>query len=200
MENRNTSRSSLDLIVSDVKQYAYCPRIPFYRYAMPVERRPTFKMEYGKEQHVNLERLEARRKLRRYRLEGGERLFGLWLQSERLGLSGKIDLVIRTTDADYPVEFKYTEGGVAANHRLQLAAYSLLVAERFNRMIERGFVYLIPDDDVQVVEIGSEERRVVVDTLHAIREAVATERMPAPTPQRSKCMDCEYRNYCGDIF
>lgn len=200
MESPNSSRNSIDLIVSDVKQFAYCPRIPFYRYAMPVGRRATFKMEYGKEQHVNLERLESRRKLRRYRLEGGERVFGLWLRSERLGLSGKLDLVIRTTDADYPVEFKYTEGGVAANHRLQLTAYGLLVEERFGKKIDRGFVYLIPDGDVQVVEIGDEERQVVLDTLWAIRDAVAAERMPVPTSQRAKCLDCEYRNYCGDVL
>jgi len=200
MESRKSSRNEFELIVSDVKQYAYCPRIPFYRYAMPVGRRTTFKMDHGKEQHVNLERLESRRKLRRYRLEGGERLFGLWLRSERLGLAGKLDLVIRTPATDYPVEFKYTEGGVAANHRLQLTAYGLLVQEHFGRAVDRGFVYLIPNDDVQVVEIGDEERQAVLDTLRAIREAVAVERMPAPTSQRAKCLDCEFRNYCGDVF
>ncbi len=43
------------LKVSDVKQYLYCPRIVYYTYVAPVPRRITFKMRYGKEQHVDLD-------------------------------------------------------------------------------------------------------------------------------------------------
>jgi CRISPR-associated exonuclease Cas4 len=200
MENLKSSKSDFELIVSDVKQYAYCPRIPYYHYALPVEKRATFKMEHGKERHVDLQRLESRRKLRRYQLEGGERLFGVWLRSARLGLAGRLDLLIRTTTADYPVEFKHTEGGVAANHRLQLLAYGLLVEERYGRPVERGFVYLLPKDDVQIVEFSAEDREAVRLALSAIRESVLSERMPAATSIRSRCMDCEFRNYCADVF
>ncbi len=200
MESPRSSKSDFELIVSDVKQYAYCPRIPFYRYAMPVDRRATFKMEHGREEHLNLERLESRRKLRRYGLESGERLFGLWLHSRQRGLSGKLDLLIRTPAADYPVEFKRTEGGVAANHRLQLAAYALLVEEQFGRPTEKAFVYLLPEDDVVVVEITAVLRESVVSALAAVRESVVMERMPEATNLRTRCVDCEFRNYCGDVL
>jgi CRISPR-associated exonuclease Cas4 len=200
MASLNSMKSDFELIVSDVKQYTYCPRIPFYRYALPVERRATFKMEHGKEQHVNLERLESRRKLRRYGLGTGERLFNLWLRSDRLGLAGKLDLLIRTKDADYPVEFKFTGEGVAANHRLQLTAYALLVEEQFGRRVDRGFVYLIPADDVRVMEVSQSEREAVLRSLVAIRESVLAERMPPATAVRRRCVDCEYRNYCGDVW
>jgi CRISPR-associated exonuclease Cas4 len=193
-------KSDFELVVSDVKQYAYCPRIPYYRYALPVERRAMFKMEHGKTEHLNLERLESRRKLRRYGLETGERLFNLWLRSDRLALVGKLDLLIRTPAAEYPVEFKHTEGGVAANHRLQLAAYGLLVEERFGRPVDRGFVYLLPKDDVEVVEFAPDQRQAVLAMISAVRESVASERMPDPTPVRARCVDCEYRNYCADIW
>jgi len=200
MGNPKSMKNDFELVVSDVKQYAYCPRIPFYRYVLPVERRATYKMEHGKAEHVNLERLESRRKLRRYGLEAGERLFNVSLRSHRLGLVGKLDLLIRTATADYPVEFKHTEGGVAANHRLQLAAYGLLVEEQFNRPADRGFVYLLPKDDVEVVEFGQEQRQAVVATLAAVRESVIAEEMPAATPIRARCVDCEFRNYCGDVW
>jgi len=42
--------------------------------------------------------------------QAGERLFGVWLRSAPLGLSGKLDLLIRTPEACYPVDFKDTEG------------------------------------------------------------------------------------------
>ncbi len=200
MVTQRSMKSDFELVVSDVKQYAYCPRIPFYRYALPVERRATFKMEHGKTEHLNLERLESRRKLRRYGLESGERLFNVLLQSSKLGLVGRLDLLIRTSESDYPVEFKHTEGGVAANHRLQLAAYGILVEERFGRTVDRGFVYLLPKDDVEVIEFKPGDREAVLATLAAVRESVISERMPAPTAVRARCVDCEYRNYCGDIW
>ena len=199
-ENRKFSRNDFELIVSDVKQYAYCPRIPYYHYALPVERRATFKMGYGKERHVDLERLESRRKLRKYCLEGGERVFGVWLRSARLGLAGRLDMAIRTATADYPVEFKHTEGGVAANHRLQLMAYGMLVEERYGRPVERGFVYLLPKDDVQIVEFSAKDREAVLSALASIRGSVLSERMPEATSIRGRCADCEYRNYCADVF
>jgi CRISPR-associated exonuclease Cas4 len=199
-ESQRFAKSDFELVVSDIKQYAYCPRIPFYRYALPVERRPTFKMEHGKAEHLNLERLESRRKLRRYGLDAGERLFNVSLRSLRLGLAGKLDLLIRTPDADYPVEFKHTEGGVSANHRLQLVGYGLLAEEHFGRPVGRGFVYLIPKDDVEVVEFTPEQRQTVLAMIAEVRNSVVSERMPAPTPVRGRCVDCEYRNYCGDVW
>ena len=33
-----------------------------------------------------------------------------------------------------------------------------------------------------------------------IRRMIEREQMPPPTPVRNRCTDCEYRNYCGDIF
>lgn len=36
------------LRVSDLKQFIYCPRIVYYNYVMPVEKKTTYKMEHGK--------------------------------------------------------------------------------------------------------------------------------------------------------
>lgn len=190
----------LELRVSDLKQYAYCPRIVYYQYVMPVDRTPTYKMAHGKEAQVSLEGLERRRTLKAYELESGERIFNLWLRSERLGLSGKLDLLIRTEHGYYPVDFKYTEGGARHNHLLQLAAYALLVEERYRVTVERGFVYLIPLKDVVECEITEALKHEVLENLQQIREMVHREAMPLPTPVRARCQDCEYCNYCGDIW
>ncbi len=34
--------------VNDIKQYFYCPRVVFYQYSMPVEKKNTRKMELGR--------------------------------------------------------------------------------------------------------------------------------------------------------
>jgi CRISPR-associated exonuclease Cas4 len=102
-------------------------------------------MQRGQDVQAAVEALERRRGFRAYGMRDGERRFGLWLHSERLGLSGKLDLLILTPDACYPVDFKDTEGGPRRNHRLQLAAYALLAEEAFARPAPDGFIYLVPE-------------------------------------------------------
>src|SRR5262245_12954280 len=104
------------LTATDLKQWAYCRRIPYYRYVVPVRFAPTYSMERGRNVEGAVAALERRRGLRRYGLERGERHFGQWLRSEQLGLSGKLDLLIVTRTACFPVDFKDTAGGLRANH------------------------------------------------------------------------------------
>ena len=138
------SARQFELTVTDLKQWAYCPRIPYYHHVMPVEFARTYKMERGRDVEAAVQAMEKRRGFRRYGLERGERRFGVWLHSVTLGLSGKLDLLIVTEDGCYPVDFKDTEGGVRHNHRVQLAAYALLVEEKLARPVPIAFVYLVP--------------------------------------------------------
>lgn len=190
----------LPLRVNDLKQYAYCPRVVFYHYAMPVQHRATFKMDHGKAVEVKIERLERRRKLRAYGLGEGTRRFQVGLASRRLGLSGRLDVMIQTPSGIFPVDFKDTLSRIHHNHHLQLCAYALLIEDEFRQPVTHGFVYRVPRDDIAVVEMTPELRVETVGTMQAIRTMVAAERMPEPTAVRRRCDDCEYRNYCGDVF
>ncbi len=190
----------LELTATDLKQWAYCERIPYYHQVMPVEFVRTYKMERGRNVEAAVEAMERRRGFRRYGLDRGERRFGAWLRSERLGLSGKPDLLIIARDACYPVDFKDTEGGVRRNHRFQLAAYALLAEESFGRPASKGFVYLVPSKQLVRVDIGAGERAEVIGALEQIRSMVREERLPEATHVRARCVACEYRNYCADIW
>lgn len=190
----------IDVTVTDLKQWAYCQRIPFYRYVLPVSPGPTYKMGRGKDVQAAVEALEKRRGFRAYGMAQGERRFGIWLRSERLGLSGKLDLLIVTAEACYPVDFKDTEGGVRRNHRVQLAAYALLAEEAFDRPALEGFIYLVPRKSVVAVGLTEGDRDEVRSALIAMRQMIAREETPPPTAVRARCVACEYRNYCGDIW
>jgi CRISPR-associated exonuclease Cas4 len=190
----------VDLTVTDLKQWAYCQRIPFYRYALPVAPAPTYRMERGKNVQAAVEALERRRGFRAYGVAEGERRFAVWLRSDGLGLSGKLDLLILTPDACYPVDFKDTEGGARRNHRLQLAAYALLAEEAFGRPAHQGFIYLVPARRVVAIDISEGDRQEVRDAIAAMRRMLGREEMPPPTTVRARCVSCEYRNYCADIW
>ena len=192
--------ATFTLRVNDLKQYAYCPRIVFYQYTMPVQRKPTFKMEHGKAVEAIIEKLESRRKLREYGLADGTREFQVWLSSQRLGLSGRLDLMITTSQGAFPVDFKDTLDRVHHNHHVQLCAYALLIEDVLAQPVPAGFVYRVPRDDVVVVEITTELREETHRYIQAIRQMIVQERMPPLTARRARCTDCEYRNYCGDVF
>ena len=101
--------TGLTFNASDLRQYVYCPRIVYFRHCVPVRPPPTYKMVEGKLQHERVEELEHRRTLRAYGLEDGERTFDVRLRSDRLGVSGIVDMVIQRRHEVIPVEFKYAE-------------------------------------------------------------------------------------------
>jgi len=165
----------------------------------PVEKPVTRKMKYGKEEHVELDRLEKRRTFKRYGLMQGERKFHQYLRSERLGLEGKLDMHIVSDDECFPVEFKNTRKGPSLNHKYQLISYALLLEDRYNKPVRYGFLYLIPDKRPYPIEITPNARTFVKEVLQEIREIIVAERMPRPNRHKIRCIDCEYRNFCGDV-
>lgn len=190
----------IELRVNDLKQFGYCPRIVFYNTVMPLERKVTFKMQRGAEAEFRLDALEKRRNLRRYKLGEGERRFHVWLHSERLGLSGKMDLLVVSQEGYFPVDFKYTRGRPHRNHISQLAGYSVLVEDHFQTQVETAFIYLAPIGELVAIKMTAELKNEVTGRLAQIRSMIKEEMLPEPTAVRARCGECEFRNYCGDIF
>ncbi len=198
MEN-GVREEPLALKVTDVRQYVYCPRIVYFTCCLPLKRPVTYKMVEGQLAHEETAALERRRSLRAYGLSEGERHFSVHLYSERLGLSGLLDMVITTPTEVIPIEFKHTTGKPGLNHKYQLAAYALLVEDKWQRPVRRAFVYFIPAKQALEVPITPNMRRFVIKTLGKIRAMVATELLPGPTHHRGRCVDCEFYRYCNDV-
>lgn len=188
------------LRATDLKQWAYCPRIVFYNYCMPLPHQPTPAMQAGRDLHERIEFLERRRKLRAYNLSAGERQFEVPLHSKQHGLSGKLDMLVTTPQGRFPVDFKMSPGGASANHRLQLAAYALMIEEQCHCRVHTGFIYLIPHRNAEVVAIDEPLRKILLQSLAEMRIMIKGEHFPEATPERSRCWDCEFRHFCNDIF
>jgi CRISPR-associated exonuclease Cas4 len=200
IEQMPVESSLVPLRVNDLKQFEYCPRIVFYNTVMPVERKSTVKMQRGKEEEFKLDALEKRRTLKRYQLGSGERHFHVWIESPKLGLSGKLDLLIISPQGFFPVDFKYTRGRPHRNHVFQLAGYALLVEEKFQTQAETGFIYLAPIQDIVAIHLTQQLKEKTLRLLAEIRQMIQEGILPPPTPVRSRCEECEFRNYCGDVF
>jgi len=191
----------MDLIpVTDLKQWAYCPRVVYYHHVMPAPPKPTYKMKEGLAAQEMIESLEMRRKFREYGLEPARRRFGPWLDNKELGLSGKIDLLLEAPEEIAVVDFKLTSGEPGQNHRIQLAGYSLLGESAYGRPARRAFLYRIPDNRIYVEPITEELRRAVKAAVVGIRKTGQSQLCPEPTDVRGRCVECEFANYCADIW
>ncbi len=196
---RREAAQTVLLRAGDVKQYLYCPRIIYFTYVLPVERSRTYKMEEGREGHAVLERLEARRTLARYGLDAGERRFRLHLSSERLGLTGVLDMLVESPRGLFPVEFKFTESRLSAPHKYQLLAYVLLVEEAFGKPVRHGYVYLVGREEVVPVRVTDSARLHTRRILQAMRSLIRRQAPPAVRMRFARCRDCEFLNYCPDV-
>src|SRR6266581_498153 len=187
------------LPVTELRQWAYCHRVVYYHQLMPGAGQSTYKMREGARAQEMIESLEMRRTLREYGLEGAERTFGVWLSDEGIGLSGKIDLLLKGEQFASVVDFKLTSGEVGDNHRMQLAGYAALVESFLGLPVPQTFLLRIPDNEVFPVPITRELSERVAEAVRAMRRLRETEELPEPTTVRARCVECEYANYCADI-
>ena len=185
---------------TDLKNWAYCRRVVFYHQTMPGTGKATGKMAAGERAQDLLERLEMRRTLERYGWEGAERRYGVWLTCEETGLSGRVDCLLVKGDEAAVVDYKLTSGEPGANHHLQLCGYALLVERVMGKRVRQAFLYRIPDDRVFEWEVTGEWVKEAEVALGEMAEMGRKEEIPAATEVRGRCRDCEYANFCGDVW
>ena len=189
------------LSVTDLKQWTYCPRVVFYTYCMPRLRPTTFKMEAGIDAHEREPGRERRRTGQMYGLPEAERIENVRLHSETLLLSGRLDLALRLDDQVWPVEYKLSRRvSIASHFKLQLAAYGMLLEEAWDVRCLEGFIYSLPTRQVERVKLTAHLRRKVGSTLQEIRAILEHEQTPAATNKRGRCVNCEFRRFCNDVF
>ena len=128
-----------------------------------------------------------------------ERALPVW--SDRLGLIGKCDVVEFEPDGTpYPVEYKHGSrhkaAAIAACDDLQLSAQAMCLEEMTGRTVSEGAIYYASSRRRRVVSIDAALRAAVVETLNAVREALALARLPDPTADVQRCKACSLRDRC----
>ncbi len=193
--------------VTDLKQWAYCPRVFYYQHCLPNIRPETHLMKAGTAAGQQEEGREERRSLRPYGLTLGERAFNVPVRSDGLGLRGEIDMVITCYQPDtpdnpveiIPVDYKLSDKA-GAHFKLQLAAYAMLLEEMHGVAVSRGFLYFIELRRAEVILIDKRLRKQVHAAVAAMQQVAYKEAMPPPTTQISKCVSCEFRRFCNDVL
>lgn len=188
----------------DVKEYFFCPRTLYFRYALGLPERVTGSMEEGGEVHGAIRRREEDRLsfLRKRRLRVERKFQGVLLSSERLCLVGRLDAFLVLEGGEYvPVEYKVASfpGRIPRNHYYQLVAYALLLEDRFGVFVRRGLVYYSLDERLVEAHFTREAKefllRRVLPTIVRIREGFLPERR-VPL---ERCKSCGYYEFCRGV-
>ena len=195
-----TTIEELPIATTELKQWLYCQRIVYYHRVSGLYPPMTRKMQEALKAQDQFEKLEVRRRLEKYGLANAQREFSVSLSCPRIGLSGRLDLLISSPTAASVVDFKLTASDPAPNLHLQLAAYGLMVEEVRAVPVNTVFIYRIPDDRLFPIDLTPELRASVASAVAAIRELDASLVFPDPTPVRARCEECEFANFCADVW
>lgn len=117
------------------------------------------------------------------------------LRSERLGLIGRPDHLLRVGGAVIPVEQKPSATRLQPSHVLQVAAQCLLVEDVYGVRPAYGLVVLAGGRREQVAFTPALERSLL-KTMIRMRALLANGVEPGPRWVAPKCRACGFRSAC----
>jgi CRISPR-associated exonuclease Cas4 len=190
----SASRQKQVFTAEDIRQYAYCKRIPYFKYVLKARVYPTVKMNRGSQIHeveCRAKRTELKDNVTRY--------YNFYLQSESLGLSALMDYFKYDGETIVPVDVKTGKRAaekLQVGHYLQIVAQSLLVEICFGVTVTYAIIHYTDTNEERKVEITTQAKLTVFRILTQMRKMIEEETIPPPTPNSGKCVDCEYWKVC----
>ena len=176
--------------VSALNQYTYCPRRCGLIY-LENEFSDNIHTARGNVEH---ERVDQSGWITTQ--EGARAEYTLPVWSDRLGLIGKCDVVEFHPDGRiYPVEYKHGQKRAKTHDDIQLVAQALCLEEMTGKIITHGAIYHHGSRRRREVEITPALRRLVADTVAAIRAMLASGNLPPPADD-ARCKECSLNDIC----
>jgi CRISPR-associated protein Cas1 len=193
-----------DLIpVRALNQVTYCPRLYYLEYVeaiMPLNEH----VEDGLFQHRRVDDPDLQHRTRKE----GEALHtrSVQISSERLGISGKLDLVEEKHGAVRPIEYKRGCGPPGGNglppywdnDAIQVCAQGLLLEEELGLPVPHGILYYMGSKSRIDVPFDDNLRAKTFQAVQTIRELSERDVPPAPLPAelRHRCFGCSLATVC----
>ncbi len=121
------------------------------------------------------------------------------VDSEKLRLKGIIDQVY-AYESDYvPFELKtgsIPSDGVWPSHRIQVAAYSLLLQEKFGMEIKEGFVFYLDSKEKRRIAINPFMKEEVMQITDEVISLLEGKELPDFCSNKNKCRSCGLKQTC----
>jgi len=124
------------------------------------------------------------------------------ITSESLGISGKIDRIEIHEGFLIPVEMKTgtpPEEGAWESHKVQLAAYALLLEDNFKTNIPEGVVYYVDCGKRVQVFINPFLKEQVKELACSVNALLVSKDIPPLVDNKNKCSACNLREKCHGL-
>ena len=166
--------------VSDLNQYLYCPRRYWYLHFYDTQKENFYKID-GKLKHEN-------------KAQRGSWTNEIYIESEKLGLKGKVDVLDEKSSATIPIERKRGEN-YGYNDEIQLAGYCMLLSKNTGEKIREGAIYLY-ETDQRIHIVITEDHKAEVFKIVTKITSMSPGEPPPFTNNPAKCEKCSTRKYC----
>lgn len=174
--------------ISALEHYAYCPRQCALIHVEHVWDENLYTMR-GRDVHERVDEISG------HELAGirYERALPIW--SDRLGLTGKADLVEFHGDIPYPVEYKSGSHRKGTPETIQLCAQALCLEEMFGVPVAKGAIYWHGSRERQEICFTADMGARVEELVAAVRKMLEQRNMQPPVNDK-RCEHCSLRESC----
>jgi len=122
-----------------------------------------------------------------------------WISSEKLHLRGIIDKLENYENNHIPIELKTgkpPKEGIWPSHRIQLAAYALLLEDKFNVIVKEGFVHYLDYKQRNQLVINPFIRQEVRNLTKKVINLLENTDLPDICSNKNKCNSCGLKDIC----
>ena len=174
--------------ISLVAHYLFCPRRAWLE--AQGERTDTYQMQAGLSDHARVD-------LQVSRID--EEVSSVELRSDRLGVSGKTDVVELGTDGVRLREYKATPvrktATVTRSMRIQLALQALCLEEMGSKVLGSE-IYFTNHNQVVPVQLTDEDYATAEESVELTRNLVLSSAAPEPLEDDPRCDFCSHVDIC----
>ncbi|HOM03719.1 MAG TPA: CRISPR-associated protein Cas4 [Acetivibrio sp.] len=187
---------------SDMIEFLYCKRYIYYMKCLGIDQNEEkrFKVMMGREIHKK--RGEQNKNYLPKKIGSIGKMIGVNLVSEKYGIRGSADEVHTLFDGTMaPLDYKFAtyDERLFKTYKNQLVMYAIMIEETFGKKVHKGFlVYCREENRLVEVCVTEEDKDNVCLYIEEYRK-IMDGYYPEATKQKSKCLDCCYKNICIKI-
>ncbi|MEW6542249.1 MAG: CRISPR-associated endonuclease Cas1 [Nitrospirota bacterium] len=190
------------LPVRMLNEFAYCPRLAYLEWVQSEFTDSADTVE-GRFHHRQVDEAPKRRPTPTEGEGGQEEAIhqrSVWLSSERLGITAKIDLVEGVGAAVAPVDYKrgkrpHVDKGAWEPERVQLCAQGLILREN-GYECDGGFLYFVGSRERVAISFDPELIERTLTLIHEMRQVARGGSIPPPLVDSPKCPRCSLVRIC----
>lgn len=183
-----------------IRQYKFCPRIVYYSLLTNIKPIYPRQVSLGSDYHELQEQMLKSRKFKKFHIDFEEIISDKYFEKEALNICGKVDLAFLCKDEIIPCEFKHIDKKPSYSHILQLVGYGIILEKEYEKDFKNAFIIYGNNMKFHKIEITQKYKKDFFDVIKNIEQILKDDLLPNSSANESKCLQCEYLNFCDDRF